>query len=1098
MGTLLEEYARIYSALKKLDSELSRAKQVLNDAQQMYTNSVSEAKAAFAESRYQNTTNTARVNAFIEIARTHTTKLLKSSSALPFDKGKLSRLAVQVNSGVIDDPFATQLYMEATGQLQYLSEELRQMQAAHESKLKSAETALTEQKRSVQMALAGVEDDIRALLYSKEFTDLIMHIEADVKTFNSKQATGSFSQEFYGTISIGSLCLPFSIPQSLCSEAYNITGGLFDVQSRTIRIPLNLNVSNGAVIIAEYENNSEGTILSGIQNFILNIARYYSKEYSQICFVDPIRYNSSSLGCLAELCGGAGALIDSVPNSVEELRNKVKSIITETNIREARSKSAGIQRKQSALYVFHNFPQAYDAAIVALIQQLCVNAQHYGITVILTNNKSLKNYTSSDTMAFLRTMATTVTANSISGKEQDIAFPFDWYRAPSTLPSGIRRQFIEERPVVNLSNNYSERIGLPMIPRYRKGVRTLENIPFGIDSVGSLKTLDFENSNFATFICGAARSGKSTLLHTLITGFIQNNHPDDIEIWLIDFKMTEFSRYINHLPPHVRYIILDESPELVYDIIDRLTEIMLKRQNIFKGKWQKLKDVPEDKYMPAILVVIDEFSVMSQIVADSVVASSENYAVKLQMLLAKGAALGLHFIFASQGFTSGTRGLNDFSKKQVQQRIAMKTEYSEIKDTLDLKSPSEEDKALMEQLPVHHAITRIPVDERGNHLCLSQVLYISDYSEQERMIDSINEKMTPAPRYDVHDLSSYIGKKPMIIDGNTYSAFSSKLEEMQKYIDSHYDIFADGSEFVIFAGEPRRMMPIFPIHISNEFCENLLLIAPLSEKMPAASVLLSISESLGLQGQNVELWSTKKNPIYRHIKFDCRKQYAEKNDLAAICREIKRLKNAIQNKVECNKFFVLVGFESILIDMSFQAKSGTSASSAPAGNQPLYEKRSDGEQDLLTLLKLFDGSTQPSPQPKVDKSPRISEENIGASGCYDAREDLKYILTNGPRLGYHFVMQFSSPGDVSQSKIDTALFKHKIMFRAARNEAAFIIGAANSAVVADLENHSFRYSNGLDSLSFRPYLHDGLSWDGWQISGGEVVNLVDEEEDYLL
>ena len=95
-------------------------------------------------------------------------------------------------------------------------------------------------------------------------------------------------------------------------------------------------------------------------------------------------------------------------------------------------------------------------------------------------------------------------------------------------------------------------------------------------------------------------------------------------------------------------------------------------------------------------------------------------------------------------------------------------------------------------------------------------------------------------------------------------------------------------------------------------------------------------------------------------------------------------------------------------------------------------------------------------------------------------------------------MHFSSPGDVNQSKIDTSLFKHKIMFRAAKNEAALVIGAVNSAVVANLEDHSFRYSNGLDSLSFRPYLHPGLSWDGWQISGGEVVNLVDEEEEYLL
>lgn len=81
--------------------------------------------------------------------------------------------------------------------------------------------------------------------------------------------------------------------------------------------------------------------------------------------------------------------------------------------------------------------------------------------------------------------------------------------------------------------------------------------------------------------------------------------------------------------------------------------------------------------------------------------------------------------------------MNDFSKKQIQQRIAMKTEYNEIKETLDIKSASDEDTALMEQLPVHHALTRIPADEHGNHLKLSQVIYISDYTEQSPEISSL-------------------------------------------------------------------------------------------------------------------------------------------------------------------------------------------------------------------------------------------------------------------------------------------------------------------------------------------------------------------------
>lgn len=173
---------------------------------------------------------------------------------------------------------------------------------------------------------------------------------------------------------------------------------------------------------------------------------------------------------------------------------------------------------------------------------------------------------------------------------------------------------------------------------------------------------------------------------------------------------------------------------MVYDIIDRLTEILIKRKNAFKGKWKKLDYVPEETYMPALLVMIDEFSIMSQIIADSVKYGKEDYSLKMQALLAEGAALGMHFIFSNQGFTSGSRGLSDFAKQQIQQRVAMHSEYNEIRQTLDLRTVSNRDQQMMEQLPQYHALIRVPMTDGGNHLKQVQVLYLSDMEKQEKLI----------------------------------------------------------------------------------------------------------------------------------------------------------------------------------------------------------------------------------------------------------------------------------------------------------------------------------------------------------------------------
>ena len=87
------------------------------------------------------------------------------------------------------------------------------------------------------------------------------------------------------------------------------------------------------------------------------------------------------------------------------------------------------------------------------------------------------------------------------------------------MPEELLRRAREKEKKTSCDIDYDARVGIQEMPVYRKGVRRLTDIPYGVDESGQLLTLDFENSNFATFICGAARSGKSTLLHTILTGF---------------------------------------------------------------------------------------------------------------------------------------------------------------------------------------------------------------------------------------------------------------------------------------------------------------------------------------------------------------------------------------------------------------------------------------------------------------------------------------------------------------------------------------------------------------------------------------------------
>lgn len=863
-------------------------------------------------------------------------------------------------------------------------------------------------------------------------------------------------------------------------------------------------------------------ILPFFRHLICNLARYYGNYYQNIVFIDPVRYNGSALGGYENLAFGKNSFIEKIPTSPQEVDRCVNQILQElSSVREkiTENRDKNILKK---VLIFHNYPNGYSTSTADIIRQICMNAKYYGVPVILTHgivdlneNDSVLNTIANQSVVAYKSYAVD---NGWSVRfAADNKASWEIFIRSVELPQDIEARYIRNRMTANLSNDYGERVGFLQEVQYKKGVRYLDNISLGVDSEGNVVSIDMENTNFATFICGASRSGKSTLLHSLITSVVQNLHPDDVEIWLIDFKMTEFSRYIEHLPPHIRYILLDESPELVYDIIDRLSDILQKRQNMFKGNWQKLYEVPKEKYMPAILVVIDEFSVMSKIIAESAMTGTVNYKAKVETLLAKGAALGLHFIFASQGFTSGASGLSDFSKKQIQQRIAMKTEYSEIKETLDLKSTSEEDKAMMEQLEPHHALLRIPVDTAGNHLSLSKVIYISDYSKQEEVIDRITASVSPVLRFDPQDPTTYIHKKPVIVDGNVYQPFSMKTAEMQLQLQSYRNNF--GEDALLFIGEPRRMNPICPIEVADSFMENILMVAPNKEKMPAVSVILSIIESLKMQGYSPVICANKKNPLFQQIHYGHdHSSLVTICGIQDICEWIRQTKAKIDKNNHGKEFYILLGFESLLLDMAYlnnSAKPDTPLSNMGVvsvgdnGNNLYYQARDKSKPDFMTQmaqLAQMDKVNEKKTGPLTSKA-TVSPVGSGTApaahstlgNVYDARTDLKHLFEIGPNQGYHFMLVFNTVGEISQHRIDLAHFKHRITFKDSVQNARMFVGQQEGQVVFNLEDRCFRYSNGVNACSYRPYLHEGLTWDGWTLDkAGNAIHAVVEEEEYLL
>ncbi len=156
-------------------------------------------------------------------------------------------------------------------------------------------------------------------------------------------------------------------------------------------------------------------------------------------------------------------------------------------------------------------------------------------------------------------------------------------------------------------------------------------VPFGMDN-DAYYNFTFgscSDKNFI-FLVGSTNSGKSSLLHLMILSMAYFYAPNELELYLADFKTDgtnapEFSKYIknkeedNLYIPHIKYLSLKSKTENVLDLFDLINSLHNKRakQYISAGvsdmkEYNMLPDVKNGKLpkMPFALFIIDEYNQM--------------------------------------------------------------------------------------------------------------------------------------------------------------------------------------------------------------------------------------------------------------------------------------------------------------------------------------------------------------------------------------------------------------------------------------------------------------------------------------------------------
>jgi hypothetical protein len=176
-------------------------------------------------------------------------------------------------------------------------------------------------------------------------------------------------------------------------------------------------------------------------------------------------------------------------------------------------------------------------------------------------------------------------------------------------------------------------------------------------------------------ISGKTGSGKSTLLHALITQIALYYSPDEVELYLIDFKKgVEFKTYAANELPHARVVAVESEREFGLSVLQRLdVELKNRGESFRKHGVNDLNSYRESHagdngrpVMPRILLIIDEFQEF--FVEDDKIAQES--ALLLDRLVRQGRAFGIHVLLGSQTL-GGAYSLARSTIDQMAIRIAL-------------------------------------------------------------------------------------------------------------------------------------------------------------------------------------------------------------------------------------------------------------------------------------------------------------------------------------------------------------------------------------------------------------------------------------------
>ncbi|MCL2062028.1 MAG: FtsK/SpoIIIE domain-containing protein [Firmicutes bacterium] len=567
-----------------------------------------------------------------------------------------------------------------------------------------------------------------------------------------------------------------------------------------------------------------------------------------------------------------------------------------------------------------------------------------------------------------------------------------------------------------------------------------------------LPTLDTNKGSSHTVLIGGTGSGKSNMLHTLILSACYKYSPNDLHIYLVDFKggvefkFYEANKIMQNQVPHIRLTGLTSEPEDGVAILANIRNELRERETLFRKT--SVEDIvaynkKATTKLARLLVIIDEvqdlFEKDQKLCEEAIGILSE--------LAKKGRAFGINLLWASQNVPKVYQ-LRDRVISQMGNRISLRLNNYEDATEISI------DPKMVEKLNRPEKGLGVIKDLRNSGGAEFRVAYAENSENRySKYVSSINKKWAGIDRSKLEPLFIVGGDEiPSAVGGSTiYTSAVKPQSKSAGYVLTMGQDYVSGKPFAVTIARTDSKSNLWFAGTDSQKLRNLMGYSLLSAVSETKSDLDFKTEPkiYYMNGESVssesELFFSLPSKFPKIINDVSRKSEAI-NAISAIYRELKKRNEDTQGKhspifLFINKLqrFADLFYDETKIDFTVRSASSESVPSSADSGKAQW------------LAGLSQASSMSSTRPAQGDRLTFTQMFLN-------------ILDRGSDVNIHVVLSMDSPQSINQREVTNALKEcfHKVLLRGTSATVFDSLRCSNKDDIAF-------YYKGSELTKFKPY-----------------------------